>query len=132
MVGKERSGIFWNAVEREFMERLKPSTDPGVIRSQAKVIYALSKSKQATGNYETAVSLVLPFASRQSFTTLVTALSRIAPWSTEFAHVVEKLYYKRRQEFNPREMVSINYSLSHNGRPCDPHLSKRLASLNCV
>lgn len=103
-----------------------------VIRSYAKIVYALSKSKQASGNYETQMSLLLPFASHQSFTTIVTALSRIAPYSTEFAYIVEKLYYKRRGEFNPREQVSINYSLANNGRPCDVELIKNIDDLNCV
>ena len=75
---------------------------------------------------------MLPFASPQSFTTMVTALSRIAPWSTEFAYIVERLYYKRKAEFRSRELVSINYSLSHNGRPCDVNLISCLDSLNCV
>jgi hypothetical protein len=45
------------------------------------VLYSLSKSKKARGNYETKMSLLLPFATTQSFTTVVTAMSRIAPFS---------------------------------------------------
>jgi hypothetical protein len=58
-----------------------PTTDPVQIRSYSKVLYSLSKSKKARGNYETKMSLLLPFATTQSFTTVVTAMSRIAPFS---------------------------------------------------
>jgi hypothetical protein len=82
LVQKQKSPVFWSKVEQSFIERFAPTTDPIIIRSHAKLIYSLSKSKLSTGNYETQVSLVLPFSSPQSFTTMVTALSRMAPWST--------------------------------------------------
>jgi hypothetical protein len=84
------------------MSRIVPTTDPTIIRSYSKILYSLSKSKKATGNYETKISLVLPFATPQSFATMVTAMSRIAPFSQEYGYIVEMLYYKRRAEFNPR------------------------------
>jgi hypothetical protein len=60
------------------------------------VLFALSKSKKATINYETKVALILPFATPQSFTEMTTALSRIAPYSQEFGYILEKLYYQRK------------------------------------
>jgi len=75
---------------------------------------------------------VLPFATPQSFTSMVTAASRIAPLSEQFTHIVQKLYYKRKHEFNGRELVSINYSLANNARPCDPQLIEAIDTLNCV
>lgn len=114
------------------MNRIEPTTDPVQIRSYSKVLYSLSKSKKATGNYETKISLVLPFASPQSFTAMVTAMSRIAPYSQEFGYIVEMLYYKRKSEFNAREVVSINYSLSNNGRLCDKNIIDYIDSFNAV
>lgn len=114
------------------MNKLQPTTNPIVIRSYSKVLYSLSKSKKATGNYETKMSLILPFATTQSFTTIVTAMSRIAPFSQQFGYIVEMLYYKRKTQFNPREIVSINYSLSNNGRKCDKDIIDYLDSYNTV
>lgn len=111
---------------------MTPTSDPLVIRSYSKILYSLSKSKKTTGNYETKVSLVLPFATPQSFTTLVTALSRVAPYSQEFGYIVEMLYYKRKAEFNARELVAINYSLANNGRKCDNALIDHIDSFNAV
>jgi hypothetical protein len=109
-----------------------PTTNPVTIRSYSKILYSLSKAKKATANYETKISLILPFATPQSFTTLVTACSRIAPYSQEFGYIVEKLYYKRMEELKPREKVSINYSLANNGRKVDGNLIDYLDNFNCI
>jgi hypothetical protein len=42
------------------------------------------------------------------------------------------LYYKRKAEFNPREIIAINYSLANNGRACDRAIIDCLDSLNAV
>jgi hypothetical protein len=96
-----------------------PTTDEKVIRSYAKIIYCLSKVKRASVNYETQISIMLPFASPKSLTTIVTSLSRMGPFSQEFAYIIEKMYYKRKNELNAREKVSINYSLAINCQKMD-------------
>jgi len=60
---------------------MTPTTNPVTIRSYSKVIYSLSKAKKATANYETKISIILPFATPQSFTAMVSSASRIAPFS---------------------------------------------------
>lgn len=40
---------------------------------------------------------ILPHSSMQSFTQIVVMISRMGPMSQEFAHEVEKLYWKRRE-----------------------------------
>lgn len=42
--------------------------------------------------------------------------------SEEFSHIVEKLYWKRRDEFSPLEMNLINYVLAKNGKKIDTQL----------
>jgi hypothetical protein len=63
---------------------------------------------------------------------MITAMSRIAPFSQEFGYIVEMLYYKRKAEFNPREVVAINYSLANNGRKCDKDIIEYIDSFNAV
>ena len=66
--------------------------------------------------------MLLPYATHQSFTTIVTSLSRMGPLSHEFCHIVEVLYYKNYEEFNIREKVQINYVLCRNGQKVDKKL----------
>ena len=47
-------------------------------------------------------------------------------------YLVEKLYYQRKNELNARERVSVNYSLTNNGRKCDEGLIECLDSCNVV
>lgn len=42
------------------------------------------------------------------------------------------LYYKRKAEFNPREIIAINYSLVNNGRNCDTSIINYIDSYNAV
>jgi len=68
------------------------------------------------------MALLLPFSSHQSFTQIVTAISRMGGMSEEFGHIVEKLYWKRREEFSPLEMNLISYVLAKNGKKIDAQL----------
>ncbi len=42
--------------------------------------------------------------------------------SEEFGHIVEKLYWKRKEEFSPLEMNIINYVLAKNGKKIDTQI----------
>jgi hypothetical protein len=42
------------------------------------------------------------------------------------------LYYKRKSELNPREIIAVNYSLANNGRQCDKAIIEHLDSYNAV
>lgn len=68
------------------------------------------------------MALLLPFSSNQSFTQIVTTISRMGGMSEEFSHIVEKLYWKRREDFSPLEMNLINYVLAKNGKKIDAQL----------
>jgi hypothetical protein len=82
----------------------------------------MGKSKRATHNYETQMALLLPFSSHQSFTQIVTTISRMGGMSEEFSHIVEKLYWKRREELTPLETNLVNYVLAKNGKKIDAQL----------
>lgn len=86
----------WKEIEENFLTRFEPTTDPVKIRSYAKVVYSLAKSKVHRDNSSTLIStavstnlqsletkfaLLLPSASHQSFSTIVTSLSRMGPLS---------------------------------------------------
>ncbi len=45
---------------------------------------------------------------------------------------MERLYYQRKDQLNPRERVAVSYSLAHNGRTPDESLIGSLELLNCV
>ena len=46
--------------------------------------------------------------------------------SEEFSHIVEKLYWKRKEEFNPLEMNLISYVLAKNGKKIDNQLIEKM------
>lgn len=62
----------------------------------------------------------------QSFTQIVVMISRMGTMSEDFAHIVEKLYWKRREEFGPLEINLINYALAKNGRKIDTSLVEKV------
>lgn len=118
-------------MEDNFLSRLNFTSDPTQIRSYSKIAYSLVKSKHRSAddfspivnqNYETKFAVLLPFASHQSFTVIVTSMSRMGPLSREFTHIIESLYYKRYEEFNVREKVQLNYVLTRNGHEVDQKL----------
>lgn len=75
-------------MENAFISFLKPTTDHEEIRIFARFLYALGKSKKVTQNYETYMAFLLPYSTHQSFTQIVTSISRMGGTSVEFTHIV--------------------------------------------
>lgn len=48
--------------------------------------------------------------------------------SEEFSHIVEKLYWKRKEEFSKLEVNLINYVLAKNGKKIDIQLIEHITS----
>lgn len=92
------------------------------------MLYSLGKSKRATHNYETHMALLLPHSSHQSFTEIVVAISRMGGMSEEFCHIVQKLYWKKKEQFSALQLNLLNYVLAKNNRKIDPSLIQNVNS----
>jgi hypothetical protein len=119
---KEKSDAVWNAIEDAFIHFLNAPYDQDKIRSLSTFLNGLGKSKRSTKNYQVPMMQILPHSSMQSFTQIVVMISRMGPMNEEFAKHVEKLYWKRKEEFGPLEINLINYALAKNGRKIDTSL----------
>lgn len=135
----------WKEIQQDFLTRFEPTTNPVKIRSYAKVIYCLAKSKAHRDNsstlvstsistnlqsFETKFAILLSSATHQSFSMIVTSLSRMGPLSQQFCYIAERLYYSKYAEFNSRERVQINYALTRNGKNADSKLIDHIDSMN--
>ena len=87
---KNKDPVLWKIVENNFLERLSFTTDKKTIRSYSKIVYSMVKAKARSEeyspsvmnqSYETKFAVLLPFASHQSFTIIVTTMSRMGPLS---------------------------------------------------
>jgi hypothetical protein len=65
---------------------------------------------------------MLPFASPQSFASIVSSLSRLGGFSNQFSMIVRKNYENKKHELGIREKIAINYSMTRNGDKMDESL----------
>lgn len=93
-LNKNNDPLYWHQAGEEFLERLEPTTNPKKIRSYSVILYHLSKIKTdlSISNIEVPFSVMLPFSSPQSFTSIVSSLSRLGCFNNQFSMIVRKNY----------------------------------------
>ena len=131
-LSKNRNEQYWLEVGEEFLSRLEPTTNPHKIRSYSVILYNISKTMPNInlGNLEATFSMLLPFASAMSFTSIVSSLSRMGAFNDQLTMVVRRMYEKSKDRLPIRERVTINYSLVKNGDVMDKELLNSIEAMN--